>query len=229
MTIDRDALESVTKETSRCSRRAPMTNQLWTTGVVKASDGYSMALRKYESPNPKGPVVACIHGIQSHAGWYERGCSAFRGFRLHHLLFRSSRQRRQYRRPRSCEWSLAAHGRPARLSGLPARKSSVVAAGRNGDFVGRQSRGGDVGGSSRSGRRPHPGGARISSEGPTVRSPTKSASRRRRCSIRGGMLPVPLSDPSLFTSSPCRNSLHRERFAERAFRLCAAAVFESNP
>ena len=54
-----------------------MTNQHWTTGVVTASDGYSLTHRKYESANPKGPVVACVHGIQSHAGWYEKSCTHF--------------------------------------------------------------------------------------------------------------------------------------------------------
>jgi acylglycerol lipase len=52
-----------------------MTNQTWTTGVVTASDGYALKHRRYDSPNPSGPVVACIHGIQSHAGWYEKSCT----------------------------------------------------------------------------------------------------------------------------------------------------------
>src|SRR5262245_44952220 len=49
-------------------------SQPWTTGAAPASDGYSLGFRKYESANANGPVVACIHGIQSHSGWYEKSC-----------------------------------------------------------------------------------------------------------------------------------------------------------
>ena len=45
-----------------------------TTGIVEASDGYALGYRMYPSANPKGPVVGCVHGIQSHSGWYDRSC-----------------------------------------------------------------------------------------------------------------------------------------------------------
>jgi acylglycerol lipase len=46
----------------------------WTTGIVQASDGYALGYRLYPSPNPKEPVIGCVHGIQSHSGWYDRSC-----------------------------------------------------------------------------------------------------------------------------------------------------------
>jgi acylglycerol lipase len=44
-----------------------------------ASDGYRCQYRRYAAaeervPNPRAHVV-CIHGIQSHAGWYEHSCT----------------------------------------------------------------------------------------------------------------------------------------------------------
>jgi alpha-beta hydrolase superfamily lysophospholipase len=38
-----------------------------------ASDGYSWKYRRYEAPSPSAHVV-CIHGIQSHGGWYDYSC-----------------------------------------------------------------------------------------------------------------------------------------------------------
>lgn len=47
----------------------------WTTSHFKASDGYSFAVRRYPAVGGfRGEIVA-LHGIQSHAGWYE-GSSA---------------------------------------------------------------------------------------------------------------------------------------------------------
>jgi len=54
-----------------------MADQSWTLGTLPASDGYTLRFRKYESANPKGPVIAFNHGIQSHGGWYDRGCRYF--------------------------------------------------------------------------------------------------------------------------------------------------------
>ena len=54
-----------------------MAEQAWTTGTVPASDGYLLGFRKYASANATGPVLAFNHGIQSHSGWYGRGCRYF--------------------------------------------------------------------------------------------------------------------------------------------------------
>ncbi len=40
-------------------------------GSIPAADGYKLRYRRYRPPGePKGAIL-CIHGIQSHAGWYE--------------------------------------------------------------------------------------------------------------------------------------------------------------
>lgn len=39
-----------------------------------AGDGYPLGYRRYPAVGTRHAVVACIHGIQSHAGWYERSC-----------------------------------------------------------------------------------------------------------------------------------------------------------
>lgn len=41
-----------------------------------ASDGYALAYREYLSTEPVRGQVVCIHGIQSHAGWYHGLCHA---------------------------------------------------------------------------------------------------------------------------------------------------------
>lgn len=52
-----------------------------------ASDGYRWQYRQYiPMASPRGRVV-CIHGIQSHGGWYEHSCSRLRdaGFEIFFL------------------------------------------------------------------------------------------------------------------------------------------------
>ena len=39
-----------------------------------ASDGYRFRYRRYDAAAPRAQVVF-VHGIQSHAGWYERSCT----------------------------------------------------------------------------------------------------------------------------------------------------------
>lgn len=49
-------------------------------GEFTAADGYRLAYRRYLVPEgvPAMPVIlCCIHGIQSHAGWYEGSCRHF--------------------------------------------------------------------------------------------------------------------------------------------------------
>jgi alpha-beta hydrolase superfamily lysophospholipase len=40
----------------------------------QASDGYRWRYRRYVPANPIKARVICIHGIQSHGGWYEQSC-----------------------------------------------------------------------------------------------------------------------------------------------------------
>jgi alpha-beta hydrolase superfamily lysophospholipase len=56
-----------------------------------ASDGYKWKLHRYVPESPRAEVV-CLHGIQSHAGWYERSSMHLRdaGFAIHFLDRRGS-------------------------------------------------------------------------------------------------------------------------------------------
>jgi len=61
--------------------------------VFTASDGYELRYRRF-SPlqDPPRAFVVCVHGIQSHGGWYEHSCSrlAERGFHVDFLDRRGS-------------------------------------------------------------------------------------------------------------------------------------------
>jgi alpha-beta hydrolase superfamily lysophospholipase len=47
----------------------------WTQETFTAGDGYVWRYRRYAPAGaPRGHVV-CLHGIQSHAGWYEHSCT----------------------------------------------------------------------------------------------------------------------------------------------------------
>ena len=44
--------------------------------MFQASDGYALAYRDYPAHPPERARIVAIHGIQSHAGWYEGSCRA---------------------------------------------------------------------------------------------------------------------------------------------------------
>jgi alpha-beta hydrolase superfamily lysophospholipase len=46
-------------------------------GTLTATDGYVWRFRRYEPAQTPRSHLVCIHGIQSHAGWYEKSCSAY--------------------------------------------------------------------------------------------------------------------------------------------------------
>lgn len=48
----------------------------FTSKVFKASDGYALSYRDYRAIPPQRVQIVAIHGIQSHAGWYEGSCRA---------------------------------------------------------------------------------------------------------------------------------------------------------
>jgi alpha-beta hydrolase superfamily lysophospholipase len=51
----------------------------WTLEEHTASDGYRWRYRRYAARgSPRGRVV-CVHGIQSHGGWYEHSCRRLAG------------------------------------------------------------------------------------------------------------------------------------------------------
>ena len=42
--------------------------------TFEASDGYALSYRDYPAEQPERAQIVAIHGIQSHAGWYEGSC-----------------------------------------------------------------------------------------------------------------------------------------------------------
>jgi alpha-beta hydrolase superfamily lysophospholipase len=47
----------------------------YTVETFTTSDGYPLRYRSYRKPTTPKAQVVCIHGIQSHAGWYTYSCS----------------------------------------------------------------------------------------------------------------------------------------------------------
>ena len=58
----------------------------------RAGDGYRWHYRRYVPPSLPRAHVVCIHGIQSHGGWYEHSCDRLRqaGFLVYFLDRRGS-------------------------------------------------------------------------------------------------------------------------------------------
>jgi alpha-beta hydrolase superfamily lysophospholipase len=52
-----------------------VTEATWTEEAFVASDGYRWLRRHYAAVGAARADLVCLHGIQSHAGWYERSCS----------------------------------------------------------------------------------------------------------------------------------------------------------
>lgn len=48
----------------------------YTKELLEASDGYTLSYRNYPAKLPQRVQIVAIHGIQSHAGWYEGSCRA---------------------------------------------------------------------------------------------------------------------------------------------------------
>ncbi|MBY0588865.1 lysophospholipase [bacterium] len=53
-------------------------------GAVKADDGYNLRYRRYRPTTESKGAIVCLHGIQSHAGWYDESSRflASQGFDL---------------------------------------------------------------------------------------------------------------------------------------------------
>lgn len=63
-----------------------------TVETFTASDGYRLHYRHWRSEDSPRGLVVCLHGIQSHAGWYTRSCAelAKAGFAVRFLNRRGS-------------------------------------------------------------------------------------------------------------------------------------------
>jgi alpha-beta hydrolase superfamily lysophospholipase len=72
---------------------------VWTLETFTAGDGYRWHYRRYPPAGPARGRVVFVHGIQSHAGWYEHSCTWLgqQGFEVFFLDRRGSGSNRQNR------------------------------------------------------------------------------------------------------------------------------------
>jgi alpha-beta hydrolase superfamily lysophospholipase len=69
-----------------------LTEAAWSSEAFTAGDGYRWRYRLYPAAGAARADVVCLHGIQSHAGWYEHSCTrlAAAGFEVSFLDRRGS-------------------------------------------------------------------------------------------------------------------------------------------
>src|SRR4051812_11264521 len=63
----------------QCARRCSLVAEppgAFTVQEHTASDGYCWKYRRYPVGDTPRAVLVCLHGIQSHAGWYEDSCTS---------------------------------------------------------------------------------------------------------------------------------------------------------
>jgi alpha-beta hydrolase superfamily lysophospholipase len=175
----------------------------WTTGAVTASDGYSLGFRLYLSSNPKGPVVGCVHGIQSHSGWYDRSCRylAEAGFTTYFFDRRGS----------GINTADRGHARGFRILLDDFRRCLSMmreAHPQSPVIVQAISWGGKIAAATLADHPTLADGLMLVAPGfmPKVRPPLMDQIRIALSTFLNPrrMLPVPLSDPALFTSNPER-------------------------
>jgi alpha-beta hydrolase superfamily lysophospholipase len=166
-----------------------------------AGDGYRWQYRRYPPAGPPRARVVCIHGIQSHAGWYEHSCTrlAGAGFAVSFLDRRGSGVNREargdapgFRRLLDDVAEFLRAPRPGE-AGLPTFLVAISWGGKLGAALQKR----------------HPGlvdGLALLCPGfcPRVGPP-----RRQRLAILWARLwdprrlfPIPLADPELFTATP---------------------------
>jgi alpha-beta hydrolase superfamily lysophospholipase len=183
----------------------------YTVETHTAGDGYRWRFRRYPAAGLPRAHVVCIHGIQSHAGWYEHSCTqlARAGFAVDFIDRRGSGMNEQDRGDapgfRRLLDDLAEFLRPLRLAdgvGAP-RPVFLVAISWGGKLAAAL-------------QRRHPGlvdglalvcpGFRARVKPPLLQRLHILASRLVR---PRKLFPIPLNDPQLFTATP-----HWQRFIQ---------------
>lgn len=176
----------------------------YTIETQTASDGYRWHYRRYATASD-GPraQVACLHGIQSHAGWYEHSCTCLSqaGFDVFFLDRRGSGLNEQDRGDAPSFRRLlddVAEFLQARRSSIPLFLLAISWGGKLAVALQRR----------------HPGlvaGLALLGPGlfPRVRPPLRQrlAIAWARVTAPRRLFPIPLDDPELFTASP-----HWQRF-----------------
>jgi acylglycerol lipase len=177
---------------------APYTVESFTTG-----DGYGCQYRRYPAAGAPRAEVVCVHGIQSHAGWYEYSCTrlAQAGFAVSFLDRRGSGMNQEARGDapgfRRLLDDLADFLRPlreqAKARGLPVFLVAISWGGKLATALQRR----------------HPGlvdGLALLCPGfyARVKPPLQQRLGILWCRLFAPrrLFPIPLSDPQLFTANP---------------------------
>jgi alpha-beta hydrolase superfamily lysophospholipase len=202
------------------------TGQAFRCESFTASDGYALQYRRYSAECPRGHIV-CLHGIQSHAGWYEYSCTRLRdaGFTVSFLDRRGSGLN-EASRGDTPSYTRLLDDVAEFLQAVRAEQAAPV-------FVLAISWGGKIAVALEGQRPGSVDGLMLLCPGffPRVRPPFRDRLRiaRDRIFAPTHYHPIPLNDPELFTANPDRQkflrqdplSLHRAtaRFLVESVRL----------
>jgi alpha-beta hydrolase superfamily lysophospholipase len=205
----------------------------WTVEEHAASDGYRWKYRLYPAQGPPRAELVLIHGIQSHAGWYEHSCTRFSraGYRVSFLDRRGAGMNSEARGDAPGGFRRLLDDLAEFLTGLPRIAPRGHSVGRLPVFLGAISWGGKLAAAL---ERRHPGlidGLLLFCPGFAARIRPSLGERlwiilcrlfrpRRRFAI-------PLTDPELFTANPRWQAFLREdplRLHKATARLLVESV-----
>lgn len=203
----------------------------WTAEEFKASDGYVWRWRRYAAAEPAKGQLVFLHGIQSHAGWYEHSCAwlASQGWQVAFLDRRGSGANFEARGDASSFRRLIDDVAEF-LQSLPRSITTPTGVGKSPVFLAAISWGGKIAVAL---ERRHPGlvdGLVLLCPGivPRIRPGlwTRLSIVASRLFQPRKMFDIPLSDPELFTATP-----HWQEFlkqdALRLHRATARLLVES--
>src|SRR5207302_1678305 len=173
-----------------------------------ASDGYRCKYRRYPAQGAPRAELVFIHGIQSHAGWYEHSCTRFAqaGYQVSFLDRRGAGANDEARGDAPGGFRRLLDDLAEFLTALPRTAPRGHTVGRLPVFLGAISWGGKLAVAL---ERRHPGLV----DGLVLFCPGFAARVRPRLGQRLWILvsrlfrprklfPIPLSDPELFTANP---------------------------
>jgi alpha-beta hydrolase superfamily lysophospholipase len=180
----------------------------WTTLEHTASDGYRWKYRRYPTEGTPRAELVFIHGIQSHAGWYEHSCTRFSqaGYQVSFLDRRGAGINEEMRGDSPGGFRRLLDDLAEFLTALPRSAPRGHTVGRLPVFLGAISWGGKLAAAL---ERRHPGlidGLMLFCPGfsSRIRPPLGQRLLILLCRLfrPRKYFPIPLSDPELFTTNP---------------------------
>jgi alpha-beta hydrolase superfamily lysophospholipase len=180
----------------------------WTVLEHAAGDGYVWKYRRYPAPGTPRAELVLIHGIQSHAGWYERSCTRYAraGYAVSFLDRRGAGMNTAARGDAPGGFRRLLDDLAEFLTALPRTAPRGHTVGRLPVFLGAISWGGKLAAAL---ERRHPGlidGLILFCPGFVARVRPPLGRRLlilfSRLFRPRKMFPIPLSDPELFTAEP---------------------------